>query len=74
MEKSIHIDNDVIVPPASSSFVYSFDEETARTAYVLHADWGFCILYSQSRTCSDFWGHRIRNVHKISDLDMQKSL
>lgn len=32
MEKSIHIDNDVIVPPASSSFVYSFDEETARTA------------------------------------------
>lgn len=32
MEKSIHVHNDVIVPPASSSFVYSFDEETARTA------------------------------------------
>lgn len=31
MEKSIRIDNDVMVPPASSSFVYSF-EETARTA------------------------------------------
>lgn len=30
MEKSVHGANDVMVPPASSSFVYSFDEEFAR--------------------------------------------
>lgn len=30
MEKSIHAANDVMIPPASSSFVYSFDEELAK--------------------------------------------